>query len=128
MEKMFVTTWFYASKENETREVGVFKTKQKKFYGERAVDIAEFSQQLENIYNDFYSKGNDVGNIVPIAMGTSEHCKQSNGNYVGDVGFSITRGAVIVGKKRCVNKAMNRPLLQKVINKLLSFLMFQCLI
>lgn len=38
-------------------------------------------------------------NIVPIAMGTSEHCKQSNGNYVGDVGFSITRGAVIVGKK-----------------------------
>lgn len=46
MEKKFITTWFYASKENETREVGVFKTKQKKFYGERAVDIAEFSQHL----------------------------------------------------------------------------------
>lgn len=44
MGKMFITTWFYASKENETRKVGVFKTKQKKFYGERAVDISEFSQ------------------------------------------------------------------------------------
>lgn len=77
----------------------MFKTKQKKFYGERAVDIAKFSQQLENIYNDFDGKGYDVVNIVPIAMGTSEHGKQSNENYVGDVGFSITRGAVIVGKK-----------------------------
>ena len=100
MDKKFITTWFYASKQSEKRNVGVFRYKEKTFYGERAPDLDEFSQQIEDIYNDFDSRDYEVVNVIPIAMGTSENCKQSNGNYVGDVGFSITRGAVVVGKKR----------------------------
>lgn len=44
--------------------------------------------------------GYDVINVIPIAAGYSECCAKSNGDYVGDVGFSITRGAIIVGEKR----------------------------
>jgi hypothetical protein len=100
VSQKFITTWFYASKDSETQDVGIFRTKIKKIYDNRSVDFDEFSQRLEEAYNNFDERGYDVINIVPIAMGSSEQCKQSNGNYVGDVGFSLTRGAVVVGKRR----------------------------
>lgn len=100
MSQKFITTWFYASKDSESKDVGLFSTKIKKTYDNRSVDFDEFSQLLEKTYNDFDERGYDVVNIVPVAMGSSDQCKQSNGNYVGDVGFSLTRGAVVVGKRR----------------------------
>lgn len=100
VSKKFITTWFYASKHSETQDVGIFRIKLRKVYDDRSVDFDEFSQRLEEAYNNFDERGYDVVNIVPVATGSSVKCNQSNGNYVGDVGFSLTRGAVIVGKRR----------------------------
>lgn len=55
---------------------------------------------LAESYNKLDQAGYDVVNVVPVAIGTSDQCYQSNKNYVGDVGYSITRGAVVVGKLR----------------------------
>lgn len=55
-------------------------------------------QKLAESYNKLDSAGYEVINIVPINIGSSDQCFQENKNYVGDVGYSITRGAVVVGK------------------------------
>ncbi|MDQ7728005.1 hypothetical protein [Halomonas sp. SpR8] len=100
MSGKFKTTWFWASLGKFDVEKGfIFKEKVKKV-SHRNVDFDEYAQHLQNAYEQLDSEGYDVVNVVPISMGTSEVCNQSNGNYVGDVGFSITRGAVVVGKKK----------------------------
>lgn len=104
MDKKYLTTWFYAEMDSEIKEVGFFNKKPKKFYGERNVNLNDFSQRLEDAYNDFDKQGYDVVNVISIDMGTSEQCVDVNRQYVGDVGFSITRGAVVVGKKRECDK------------------------
>lgn len=45
------------------------------------------------------SDGYDVVNVIPISMGQTEDFDHGSKNK-GSVGFSITRGAVVVGKKR----------------------------
>ncbi|KTC21699.1 hypothetical protein AO391_26125 [Pseudomonas marginalis ICMP 9505] len=100
MSKKFITTWFYSPVDSEEKAAGFFGNKIKKVYDPRSVNFDLFAQTLEETYNSFDDQGYDVVNIIPVAMGTSEQCKQSNGNYVGDVGFSLTRGAVVVGKRR----------------------------
>lgn len=100
MSKKFITTWFYSPVDSEEKAAGLFGNKVKKVYDPRSVNFDLFAQTLEETYNSFDDQGYDVVNVIPVAMGTSEHCKQSNGNYVGDVGFSLTRGAVVVGKRR----------------------------
>lgn len=108
MSKKFQTQWFYAPLETRTE----FKPSGFLGLGSEAVNVAEarlanldqFAEQLELIYNGFDEKGYDVVNVVPISMGSSEpcHARMSNGqaNYLGETGFSITRGAVVVGKRR----------------------------
>jgi hypothetical protein len=100
MQDKFKVMAFYASLKNEEVEKGlIFRSKETKYH-QRVVDINEFASMLENAYNEFDGNGYDVVNVVPLALGSSEHCVASNGNYLGDVGFSITRGALVVGKKR----------------------------
>ena len=70
------------------------------FKTQRRVSFAEYAASLEAQYNELDSEGFDVVNVVPISMGQTESCTQKGGTYVGEVGFSITRGAVVVGKKR----------------------------
>jgi len=100
MADKFRTTWFYSSLDTYTKKVGLLKNKEEQVYTERNVDFEEFASTLKQKYEEFDADGYDIINIVPIAMGQSEQCLQTTGNYVGDVGFSITRGAVIVGKLR----------------------------
>jgi hypothetical protein len=100
MSEKFKTTWFYASLDTYKKDTGIIRTKMEEFYTQRNVSLEEFSNLLAEKYNELDQQGYDVVNVVPISTGQSESCKQSNGNYVGDVGFSITRGAVVVGKKR----------------------------
>lgn len=100
MSEKFKTTWFYASLDTYKKDTGIIRTKMEEFYTQRNVSFEEFSTLLAEKYNELDKQGYDVVNIVPVAMGQSENCNQSNGNYVGDVGFSITRGAVVVGKRR----------------------------
>lgn len=98
MSEKFKTTWFYSSLDTYTKEVGLLRKKEETHYTERNVNFDEFATTLKQKYEEFDAEGYDVINVVPISMGQSEQCLQTDGNYVGDVGFSITRGAIIVGK------------------------------
>lgn len=99
-DNKFITSWFYASLATETKPAGFLGMKTKEVYTERHVDFSEFARKLQHRYEALDRQGYDVINVVPVAMGQSEPYKDSRGNYIGDAGFSITRGAVVVGKKR----------------------------
>ncbi|MFQ2134963.1 hypothetical protein ACK34S_20960 [Aeromonas hydrophila] len=108
MSKKFVTQWFYAPLDTrkEIRPSGFLGLKKEvvDIHEAKIADLDHFSEQLENIYNGFDEMGYDVVNVVPISIGSSESCHSilSDGrkNYVGETAFSITRGAVVVGKLR----------------------------
>ena len=100
LSKKFITTWFYAGLEKHTEDVGIFRTKIRETAIQRTVNYHEYAELLEAKYNELDAEGYDVVNVVPINMGQSEECYNRNDNYLGDVGFSITRGAVVVGKRR----------------------------
>ncbi|WP_081821696.1 hypothetical protein [Achromobacter sp. DH1f] len=105
----FITSWFYASVgkyKNVTTE-GFFwnrKERVEEVAQPRTANYQEFADELAKIYNHFDAEGYDVVNVVPLAIGASEpvHAQLSGGarNYLGDTGFSVTRGAVVVGKRR----------------------------
>ncbi len=100
MSDKFKSVWFYASLGTYKKETGIIKKKVEEFYTQRHVGFEDFAEKISQKYNELDAEGYDVVNVIPMSMGQSESCTQSNGNYVGDVGFSITRGAVVVGKKR----------------------------
>lgn len=100
MSKKFVSDWFYASLDSVTKEEGIIFKGTNTYINQRHVNFDEFAKLLAQKYEDFDREGYDVVNVVPIAMGQTEQCSQKGGTYVGDVGFSITRGAVLVGKRR----------------------------
>lgn len=100
MAGKFKTTWFWSALGQFDVERGFIFKERVKEISHRNIDFDDYAQNLQNAYEQFDAEGFDVINVVPISMGTSENCKQANGNYVGDVGFSITRGAVVVAKKR----------------------------
>jgi hypothetical protein len=100
MAGKFVSRWFYAGLGKYEVDTGRIRTKIEERATQRYVDFDGYAEQLTKIYEDLDADGYDVINIVPISMGQSESCTQRSGAYVGDVGFSITRGAVVIGKKR----------------------------
>ena len=63
-----------------------------------------FVKILRISITDSTKRAIDVVNIIPLNIGSSEpnHALLKNGahNYLGDTGYSITRGAVVVGKLR----------------------------
>ncbi|MDD2685692.1 MAG: hypothetical protein PHY62_06000 [Gallionella sp.] len=101
MAGKFVSRWFYAGLGKYEVEVsaGLLKTKTEERASQRYVDFDGYAEQLTKIYEELDSDGYDVINIVPISMGQSEEMR-SKAAYLGEVGFSITRGAVVIGKKR----------------------------
>ena len=100
MSGKFITTWFCAPLDTYEKEVGLVFKETKEYYTQRNVNLDAFALQLKVEYEQLDANGYDVINVIPISVGQSENCYQSNNNYIGDVGFSITRGAVVVGKKR----------------------------
>ena len=97
MADKFISVWFMASLDTYEHKK-LFGTETR--YSQRSVNFDSFSTQLKTYYEELDAQGYDVVNVIPISMGHSEQCMTSGGNYVGDVGFSITRGAVLVGKLR----------------------------
>lgn len=102
----FISHWFYASLGTFDVEKGLFFKKTEKQHSERYVNLDEYAEKLRKTYENFDADGYDVVEVTPIVMGQSEasigKTKQliSERTYLGDVGFSITRGAVIIGKLR----------------------------
>jgi hypothetical protein len=91
MSAKFKSTWFFA--ELESYDKGRKES-------QRSVNYVDFANRLQAIYESFDNEGYDVIQVVPVAGGTSEQCANRRGDYLGDVGFSITRGAVVMGRKR----------------------------
>lgn len=99
MSNKFISYWFYSSLDtHEEPTLLGFSSKTKS--SQRNINMNEFSESLRKTYENFDADGYDVINVVPVAMGQAESCSQQNGSYLGDVGFSITRGAVVIGKRR----------------------------
>jgi len=96
----FRTRWFWASLDTYEVDTGIVIKTKKERHTQRRVNVDQFAELLRESYEKLDNDGYDVVNVVPIAMGQSEPCTQRAGVYVGDVGFSITRGAVVVGKRR----------------------------
>ena len=102
----FISNWFYSPLGSYEVEKGVFKKRTEKHHSERYVDFDDYADKIKQIYTDFDAQGYDVVNVIPINMGQSEasigQTKQliPEKRYLGDVGFSITRGAVVVGKRK----------------------------
>lgn len=93
----FISQWFYSSLDTyEEKHRLSSETKS----SQRRVNFEEFSNSLRQIYESWDADGYDVVNVVPISMGQSESCLDRAAHYHGDVGFSITRGAVVIGKRR----------------------------
>ncbi len=91
---------FWASWAKYNVDEGVlFKKKVEKEW-QRWVDIGDYAQKLQDAYEQLDAEGYDVISVVPISAGTSEPSIARGGAYLGDAGFSPTRGAVVVGKKQ----------------------------
>lgn len=107
-QKKFITTWFYApvGHFDDVATSGFFWNRTRtpvKVPSHRTADYDAFATQLEEIYNQFDSDGYDVHEVLPLNIGATESVYskiKGNDNYVGETGFSVTRGAVVVGKRR----------------------------
>lgn len=107
--KKFITTWFYAAigTVKETRRAGFFGTRMEtsEVQNPRLADYDSFAALLEDAYNSFDQQGYDVVNIVPLVLGNEDDVHavlkdSGRPTFVGKVGYSVTRGAVVVGKLR----------------------------
>ena len=110
MKKKFVTDWFYSPVEKYSEK------KIKGFWFWKSVvtvitqipqtgDYDHYCERLEDIYNKFDSEGYDVVNILPLDLGSSEpnHAILNDSGkktYLGETSYSVTRGAVVIGKLR----------------------------
>lgn len=108
MSAKFITTWFYAGHEKNQKVVSRgFLGMRKELEEEaaaRVVNLDEFADMLTKVYTDFDTQGYEVINVLPLNMAASDntHGRNHNGNqvFLGEVGFSITKGAMVVGKRK----------------------------
>jgi len=107
MSEKFVTQWFYCSEQSATitQKTGVLRRKKEEnVYLAHMPDIEDYAKQLAIVYNQLDEAGCDVVNVVPINIGSSEPCyrraKAGKREYLGNIPFSTTRGAVVVGQRR----------------------------
>ena len=94
-DKKYIVTGFRASVEKDPQTVGIINKRTVEYPIFRRVDLDEYAELLEETYNKYDAEGYDVVNVVPITMGETEQ----NNNQV-TASFGITRGAIVVGKRR----------------------------
>lgn len=108
MSEKFITTWFYAGHKKDKKAVSRgflgMRTEIEEEVSPRAANLDEFAELLNRVYTDFDKDGYEVVNVLPLNMAASDqtHGRNTNGSkvFLGEVGFSITKGAMVVGKKR----------------------------
>src|SRR5690554_623695 len=105
MSEKFITTWFYAGHQKDRKAVsrGFFgmRTEIEEEVSARAVNLDEFADLLAKVYTEFDQQGYDVINVLPLDMAASDSVHGRRGGnleFLGEVGFSITKGAVVVGR------------------------------
>ncbi len=108
-KKKFRTVWFCApagESDNEVSEGWFWNKKHKKVKTTepRIANYDQLSQSIEDAHNELDVEGYDVTHIIPLNIGSSEsqHPSYFQGSTVdlGDIGFSVTRGVIVVGKLR----------------------------
>ncbi|PSJ23588.1 hypothetical protein CVH10_01640 [Halomonas sp. ND22Bw] len=93
MADRFVTSWFLAPLKQSDAPLrkGLARVTGGEAYDNSLVDMDEYADMLADQYNELDKEGYDVVNVVPI----------ESGQQVGaTLGYSITQGAVVVGKRR----------------------------
>lgn len=93
----FKAVWFYAELRNEEVR-GIFRDRTE--YYPDSVDIQAYTDRLLEAYDTLDKNGYDVVNVTPIQMGGAAAERPTPGAKAEVVGYSVTRGAVVVGKKR----------------------------
>jgi len=106
MKERFATTWFQVAHKADNRQVrsGLLRRKETvPEYRPTEANINQFAECLADAYNELDREGYDVVNVVPLNMAVSDEVFGKRGRqseFMGEVGFSITKGAVVVGKQR----------------------------
>jgi len=88
-------------------ETGLFKKTRTpvKVPDPKSVNYNDLARKIKEKYDEFDRSGYDVINVIPLALGSSESVNavmNSSGakTYLGETGFSITRGVILVGRRR----------------------------
>jgi hypothetical protein len=108
MSEKFITTWFYAGHKKDKKAVSRgfvgMRTEIEEEVSPRAANLDEFAELLNRVYTDFDKDGYEVVNVLPLNMAVSDETfgKKPGGGqvFLGEVGFSITKGAMVVGKRK----------------------------
>ena len=98
MTEKFKTTWFRAALGKNEETKGLIFQKAVETISPQFVDMNNFAELLQKAYEQLDAEGFDVVNVVPISMGAVQVFNGGAGGM--PVGFNVTRGAVVVGKKR----------------------------
>ncbi|MEA1647836.1 hypothetical protein UAJ10_02225 [Nitrospirillum sp. BR 11164] len=101
MDKKFKSRWFFSG-------LGQGVVTKHGFFGAKNVDAAapylpdfqSMADSLCEIISGFDEDGYDIHTVLPIQVGTSEPSITKNNSYLGDYSYSLTRGAIVIGKKR----------------------------
>ena len=94
-KEKFISTWFKSALEKETHNQG-FLGGEKESYVPTDVNLDDYSESLLSIYQEYDKAGYEVIEVVPITTGQSE--SSNRGKRGDDLTYSITRGAVVIGK------------------------------
>lgn len=107
MSDKFITTWFHSGHQKDKKAVSRgflgMRTEIEEQVSPRSANLDEFADMLTQVYTNFDQQGYEVINVLPLNMAVSEevHGRNPKGSvYLGDVGFSITKGAMVVGKRK----------------------------
>ncbi len=92
MTSKFISSWFFVSLEKFQDTFLSFRTGPVQIRAKGT----EFADALRTIHENFDAQGYDVVNVVPLSVGYAESC----GPKEETVGFSVTSGAVVIGKRR----------------------------
>ena len=95
MTEKFKTTWFWSNLKTIENDSGNTLNQKSHDISLPDVDFDDFAKRLQNAYEELDTDGYDVVNVVPIIMKEPDDNNQSDDN-VG----SITRGAIVIGKKK----------------------------
>lgn len=100
--KKFTTRWFYTSCQSrkEYKHTWFSGIKEKETFTATTPDVQDLAECIERAYNELDQDGYDVVEVIPLNIGSAEPCSQQNGTYVGHVGYSTTRGVIVVGRLR----------------------------
>ena len=107
MKKKFIAHWFRCSLDQTTvkEKTGFLglKEQERQQYIRSMPDLDDYASRLENAYNELDENGYDVVNVIPINTGETEECfgvSNKKKVYLGEVGFSLTRAAIVIGRLR----------------------------